>query len=412
MDKYELRWGRVFSRREEERARGEPSRERGRSLERSPRRPAFRADRVPVAGDRRAEGRPSVAAGGEGYAASAEGDVWRRGHDRGDGYGSGDRRAVGVFRSPEERGRRRDERGRRQGVERFDANQGGEAAEKEEAWETSGEEEAEEDAANLERAVEDANGEDDGEEPAAGIGSAEPEEADVAGGASQAEAEGSRSGRSESRGRDASRQEEHYAERSRQQERRDWGVHADAVGTQGERGKREEEGPRASGEGSRRWERPSVNPRALDWRQAQGGWGEDGARSPDRQLMHKGGWEGEPRAASHHWRREEGREEGPSSSERRGQRQEGRGGEARTSGEEKAAETGARPEIIGSKEGEKHGNRRQRGSGSERRARRGGERHESRRHERAGVRGRRGAREKGTVTRAGTGGRAELEGGA
>ncbi|CAI5998683.1 unnamed protein product [Closterium sp. NIES-65] len=195
MDKYELRWGRVFSRREEERARDKPSRERGRSLERSPRRPAFRADRVPVGGDRRAEGRPSVAAGGEGYAASADGDVWRRGHDRGDGYGSGDRRAVGVFRSPEERGRRRDERGRRQGVERFDADQGGEAAEKEEAWETSGEEEAEEDAANLERAVEDANGEDDGEEPAAGIGSAEPEEADVAGGASQAGAEGSRSGR-------------------------------------------------------------------------------------------------------------------------------------------------------------------------------------------------------------------------
>ncbi|CAI5958249.1 unnamed protein product [Closterium sp. NIES-65] len=234
MDKYELRWGRVFSRREEERARGEPSRERGRSLERSPRRPAFRADRVPVAGDRRAEGRPSVAAGGEGYAASTDGDVWRRGHDRGDGYGSGDRRAVGVFRSPEERGRRRDERGHWQGVERFDANQGGEAAEKEEAWETSGEEEAEEDAANLERAVEDANGEDDGEEPAVGLGSAEPEEADVAGGASQAGAEGSRSGRSESRGRDASRQEEHYAERSRQQERRDWGVHAGAVGTQGE----------------------------------------------------------------------------------------------------------------------------------------------------------------------------------
>ncbi|CAI5983966.1 unnamed protein product [Closterium sp. NIES-64] len=327
MDKYELRWGRVFSRREEERARGEPSRERGRSLERSPRRPAFRADRVPVAGDRRAEGRPSVAAGGEGYAASADGDVWRRRHDRGDGYGSGDRRAVGVFRSPEERGRRRDERGRWQGVERFDANQGGEAAEKEEAWETSGEEEAEEDAANLERAVEDANGEDDGEEPAAGLGSAEPEEADVAGGASQAGAEGSRSGRSESRGRDASRQEEHYAERSHQQERRDWGVHAGAMGTQGERGKREEEGPRASGE-------------------------------------------------------------------------------------EKAAETGARPEIVGSKEGEKHGNRRQRGSGSERRARRGGERHESRRHEREGVQGRRGAREKGTVTQAGTGGRAELEGGA
>ncbi|CAI5962569.1 unnamed protein product [Closterium sp. NIES-64] len=403
MDKYELRWGRVFSRREEERARGEPSRERGRSLERSPRRPAFRADRVPVAGDRRAEGRPSVAAGGEGDAASADGDVWQRGHDRGDGYGSGDRRAVGVFRSPEEHGRRRDERGRWLGVERFDANRGGEAAE---------EEEAEEDAANLERAVEDADGEDDGEEPAAGIGNAKPEGAYVAGGASQAGAEGSRSGRSESRDHDASRQEEHYAERSHQQERRDWGVHAGAVGTQGERGKREEEGPRASGKGSRRRERPSVDPRALHWRQAQGGRGEDGERSPDRQLMHKGGWEGEPRAASHHLRREEGRKEGPSSSERRGQRQEGRGGEARTSGEEKAAETGARPEIVGSKEGEKHGNRRQRSSGSERRARRDGERHESRRHEREGVRGRRGAREKGTVTRAGIGGRAELEGGA
>ncbi|CAI5965466.1 unnamed protein product [Closterium sp. NIES-65] len=254
MDKYELRWGRVFSRREEERARGEPSRERGQSLERSPRRPAFRADRVPVAGDRRAEERPSVAASGEGYAASADGDVWRRGHDRGDGYGSGDRRAVGVFRSPEERGRRRDERGCWQGVEQFDANQGGEAAEKE-AWETSGEEEAEEDAANLEQAVEDANGEDDGEEPAAGLGSAKPEEADVAGGASQAGAEGSRSGRSESRGRDASRQEEHYAERSRtrglgRRRRTIAGQAADAQGRMGGRATRSQP-PLAAGRRTR-----------------------------------------------------------------------------------------------------------------------------------------------------------------
>ncbi|CAI5968351.1 unnamed protein product [Closterium sp. NIES-64] len=77
MDKYELRWGRVFCGREKERARREPSRERGRSLERSPRRPAFRADRVPVLRDRRVEGRPSVGS----YAASADRYAWQRERD-------------------------------------------------------------------------------------------------------------------------------------------------------------------------------------------------------------------------------------------------------------------------------------------------------------------------------------------
>ncbi|CAI5488496.1 unnamed protein product, partial [Closterium sp. Naga37s-1] len=145
----------------------------------------------------------------------------------------------------------------------------GEAAHKEESWETSGEEEAEEAGVNLEQVAEDADGGDDDEEPVTGIRNAEPGEADVAGGASQVVAEGSQSGRRELRERDASRQEEQDAEGLRQQERRDWGVRAGAGGTQGERSRSEMGGPRASREEPRRWERPPVNPRALDGRQAQ-----------------------------------------------------------------------------------------------------------------------------------------------
>ncbi|CAI5962518.1 unnamed protein product [Closterium sp. NIES-65] len=411
MDKYELRWGRVFSRREEERARESPS------LGTDGRKGGLAWQRV----EKDTPQARTETCGEEGMIAEmdtgAETDaLWECSARRKSAGVAVMRGAVGRASSdstPTKEGRpqKRKKRGRRPARKRQRRTQ--------RTWNRRSKTPTEKMTARNPR-----------------LGSEAPslKRRTLPGAqARQGRKDRGRDGRNHA-GRDASRQEEHYAERSRQQERRDWGVHAGAVGTQGERGKREEEGPRASGEGSRRWERPSVNPRALDWRQAQGGWGEDGARSPDRELMHKGGWEGEPRAASHHWRREEGREEGPSSSERRGQRQEGRGGEARTSGpqalwerrvsggfrsplvrqqrEEKAAETGARPEIVGSKEGEKHGNRRQRGSGSERRARRGGERHESRRHEREGVRGRRGAREKGTVTRAGTGGRAELEGGA
>ncbi|CAI5993544.1 unnamed protein product [Closterium sp. NIES-65] len=287
-----------------------------------------------------------------------------------------------MFRLPKERGRRCDERGRWRGIERFDADGGGEAAETKEAWETSGEEEAEEDAANLERSVEDADRGDDGEETAPGIGDAEPGEADIAGGASQAVAEGSWSRRPESRRRDASHQDEHYAERS-----------GGGRGTAGVRGKiAHSTSAKHKGAGAKTAQDRRTGSRCAreDGRASHappattGGGKKDARRGP----VHQRGAAGGKRSAA-------GRHGRPA------RKRNGRGGWAadsarRSSGsseEEKAAETGARPEIIGSKGGEKHGNRRQRGSGSERQAQWGGERHESRRHEREGVQKRRGARE-------------------
>ncbi|CAI5952822.1 unnamed protein product [Closterium sp. NIES-64] len=101
MDKYELRWSRMFSRREEERPRREPSSERGRSLEISPRRPAFRADRIPLTRDRREEGSMSEGAGNVGRVGGVDRDAWLRerarlqveGTDAGDG---GEDQAVGI----------------------------------------------------------------------------------------------------------------------------------------------------------------------------------------------------------------------------------------------------------------------------------------------------------------------------
>ncbi|CAI5985181.1 unnamed protein product [Closterium sp. NIES-64] len=284
-------------------------------------RPAFCAHRVPVARDQRAEGRPRVGA----YAVSADGDAGQRERDRGDsGHGSDERRAVGEFRSPEGRGRRRDERGRWRGLERFNADRAREAAHGEEPWETSSEEEAEEAGAHLERAAEDADGGDDKEEPVTGIGNAKPGAAEVVGSASQVG--GSQSGRREWRERDASHQEEQSAEGLRRQERREWGVRVGATssGTQGERSRSDMGGLRVAREEPRQWERQPVNPRALDGRRAQKGGVGDGALSLGRQVTRKEGEEDEPRASSHYWRRGEGHEEGPSSAERRGQRQEER----------------------------------------------------------------------------------------
>ncbi|CAI6006847.1 unnamed protein product [Closterium sp. NIES-64] len=76
MDGYELRYGRTYGRREEDRAWRGHSRERGRSLERSPRRPAFRADQVPLAPKRREGGSARAGAGGSGSALAGS-DPWR-----------------------------------------------------------------------------------------------------------------------------------------------------------------------------------------------------------------------------------------------------------------------------------------------------------------------------------------------
>ncbi|CAI5954965.1 unnamed protein product [Closterium sp. NIES-65] len=258
-----------------------------------------------------------------------------------------------MFRLPKERGRRCDERGRWRGVERFDADGGGEAAETEEAWEMSGEEEAEEDAANLERSVEDADRGDDGKETAPGIGDAEPGEADIAGRTWP----GGGRGTARVRGKIA---------------------HSTSAKHKGV-GAKTAQDRRTGSRCAREDGRASHAPPATT-----GGGKKDARRGPAHQ---RGAAGGKRSAAGRHGRparKRNGRGRWAADSARRS---------SGSSGEEKAAETGARPEIIGSKGGEKHGNRRQKGSGSERQAQWGGERHESRRHERKGVQKRRGARE-------------------
>ncbi|CAI7925837.1 unnamed protein product [Closterium sp. NIES-53] len=202
----------------------------------------------------------------------------------------------------------------------------------EEPWETSNKESAEGDGPNPELEVDDADGGHDNEEPGAGIEYAKPAQADTAKGASQEVAEGSRSGRWELRGSNADRQEVHDAERSRQQERQERDVGADAVGMQGERGRGKVELLRVTEEEARHWERAPGIPHSLDKRQTREGWVGDGTRLPERQLMRKGGWEGEPSIPNGYWRQEERRKEGPSSPGRHGQRQGERSGEALSSG--------------------------------------------------------------------------------
>ncbi|CAI7760053.1 unnamed protein product, partial [Closterium sp. NIES-54] len=208
----------------------------------------------------------------------------------------------------------------------------GEASPEEEPWETSNKESAEGDGPNPELEVDDADGGHDNEEPGAGIEYAKPAQADTAKGASQEVAEGSRSGRWELRGSNADRQEVHDAERSRQQERQERDVGADAVGMQGERGRGKVELLRVTEEEARHWERAPGIPHSLDKRQTREGWVGDGTRLPERQLMRKGGWEGEPSIPNGYWRQEERRKEGPSSPGRHGQRQGERSGEALSSG--------------------------------------------------------------------------------
>ncbi|CAI5970710.1 unnamed protein product [Closterium sp. NIES-65] len=78
-------------------------------MEQSPHHPAFRADRVPVVRDGRvADARTND----EGHAERADRDAWLQESGRGPGAEGGNHRGGRVFRSPEERGRRRDERGR------------------------------------------------------------------------------------------------------------------------------------------------------------------------------------------------------------------------------------------------------------------------------------------------------------
>ncbi|CAI5965453.1 unnamed protein product [Closterium sp. NIES-64] len=102
MDEYELRW----ARREQERPCQGRTQERGRSLERSPRRSAFRADQIPFTREQRKGG--SVREGGDGSgSAMTGGDPWRLDGRREGGGGGRCRRDTGAHSSPGEGERRR-----------------------------------------------------------------------------------------------------------------------------------------------------------------------------------------------------------------------------------------------------------------------------------------------------------------
>ncbi|CAI5968329.1 unnamed protein product [Closterium sp. NIES-65] len=99
------------------------SRERGRSLERSPRRPersprrpAFRADQVSLAPDRQEGGSAREGRGGSGSVTTGS-DPWRTDGLHGADGGRGNRQDTGAYCSPEEGYRRREERGRGRGLE-------------------------------------------------------------------------------------------------------------------------------------------------------------------------------------------------------------------------------------------------------------------------------------------------------
>ncbi|CAI5985517.1 unnamed protein product [Closterium sp. NIES-64] len=122
MDGYDVRYGRTYSRHEQDRSRRGHSRERGRSLERSPRRPdrsprrpAFRADQVPLGHERREEGSAQGRAGGS-EPAMVRSDPWRT-ETRHGGGDLGYRQEAGAYRSPDASYRRREDRRRGRGLE-------------------------------------------------------------------------------------------------------------------------------------------------------------------------------------------------------------------------------------------------------------------------------------------------------
>ncbi|CAI7833826.1 unnamed protein product [Closterium sp. NIES-53] len=268
MDKYELRWGRMFSRREEERPRHEPSQDRGRSWERSPRRPAFRADRVPPARDRRGEGAEDVGAGIDGHAGGMDQSAWLRDSARGIGVEGGSHSDAGE----------RDA----EGTER---NQG--------------------------RLVEEADEEDGNEVQSEGTSEAEPGPAEESAGASQTVVKESRTTLQESHGRDGSRGEGQRVEGSRRQEQ----------GAPDE-GARDAQAPRPHGkEGAERSRTPEKSQHHGEWRvgefcphvrrQDQEGGNGGGTRSPGRRQACDAKWRDEPRSP-----RPQGRQKGRHGAER------------------------------------------------------------------------------------------------
>ncbi|CAI7923266.1 unnamed protein product [Closterium sp. NIES-54] len=317
------------SRREKERPRREPSRERGRSWERSPRRPAFRADRVPSARDRRGEGAEDVGAGVDGHAGGTDQNAWLRESARGTGVEGGSHRDAGVFHSPEDRGRRRDERGHWQGFEErlwgWGSNGSGDAREGGSQENAAQEVTQERDAEGTERTqgppVEEADEEDGNEVQSEGTSKAEPGPAEERAGASQATVEESRTMLQESRDQDGSRGEGQRAEGSRRQERgaRDKGAR-DAQAPS-PHGKEEAERSRTPEKGQHHGEWRVGEFRPHIRRQDQEGRNGGGTRSPGRRQARDAEWRDEPRSP-----RRQGRQKGRHgaervSRERRGQQQ-------------------------------------------------------------------------------------------
>ncbi|CAI7787522.1 unnamed protein product [Closterium sp. NIES-53] len=326
MNKYEVRWGRVFSRREEERVRREPSRERGRSWERSPRRPAFRADRVPATRDGRSE---SARADAEGTNLNA----WLREGTRGTGAEGGSHRDTGVFYSPEYRGQRRDERGRWRGLEerrrRRGVNSSGDARE-------GGPQEKVARELTQERGA----GEDEGadETQSEGTGEAETPPAEEHRVISQVAVAESKTPLQGLRDREGSRGEGQHAESSRRQER---GA-VDEGNLSGQaprpRGKEEAERSRSSDRERRHGEWLVGELRPYDKRQEQGGWSGGDTRSPGQRQARGDGRREKPRSP-----RLQGRQEGRhkaehASPERHGQQRRGHSSTLRSPGRPRQSE--------------------------------------------------------------------------
>ncbi|CAI5967763.1 unnamed protein product [Closterium sp. NIES-64] len=282
------------------------SRERGRSLERSPRRPersprrpAFRADQVPLAPDRQEGGSAREGRGGSGSVTTGS-DPWRTDGLHGADGGRGNRQDTGAYCSPEEGYRRREERGRGRGLEGLFSGRQGDL-------DVDGEDEA--DSANRVRET-NREGETEGDDEPQEEGAAEqrerpagaddddPAQAGVATEPSTAEAE-EKGGTT----RDLPRDEE----------KGDGGGHGSGAHSPEPRQQRVEgrgDGarlpyPRLKQDGGR-----GGGARSPDPRQQRGEGRGDGARSPDPRLNRDGGRGGDARSPDPRPNRDGGRDGG------------------------------------------------------------------------------------------------------
>ncbi|CAI5955129.1 unnamed protein product [Closterium sp. NIES-65] len=156
-----------------------------------------------------------VGVGDDGHDGSMDRDALLRERARGPGEDRGTCRDAEVFRSPEERERRRDERGCWRGFGERPQGRGGDMGGDDPVGirqeNVAAEQGAEEDEEHPGLQVKEADEGKDGDDQAAGTGEAEPAQADESAGASQAAAKESRAAPREARDRDVSRGEEQRA---------------------------------------------------------------------------------------------------------------------------------------------------------------------------------------------------------